>query len=46
MFYFLYKYRIVATVMQLGSPGPVYDIYIPILNMLYGVDNYTIWYTA
>jgi hypothetical protein len=27
MFYFLHKYRIAPTVMQLCSPGIVYDIY-------------------
>jgi hypothetical protein len=27
MIHFLHKYRIAATAMQLGSLGPVYDIY-------------------
>jgi hypothetical protein len=44
MLYFLHKYRIAPTVMQLGSLEPVYDIYIQI--MLHSVVIYTMRYTA
>jgi hypothetical protein len=42
MFYFLHKYKIAPTAMQLGSLEPGYDIQI----MLHGVVIYAMRYTA
>jgi hypothetical protein len=46
MLYFLHKYRIAPTTMQLGLLESVYDIYILILIILHGVCIYAMWYTA
>jgi hypothetical protein len=40
MLYFLHKYRIALTIMQLGSLEPVYDIYLyKLCNTIHCIKN-------